>query len=284
MIYGYARKSPDPRRRKDRPAKLESIAVQDARIEAESAKMEGEYVCTFADDDTSGREIPCEKRDGWVALLAALKPGDIVVVTQYDRIERGGIYRMGAALHALTERGARVISLNPSEPEISDPALMELVVAIHATIARKQSEDLSRRTRESHRHAAANGYRIGDKPRLGFHWRETKVRTQRNTWQCVEEADRKVCEAMVEIERLRRKGHKVSRIAKLMDAMGIEPRPGRKWAHWVTTERTGPRYRYTHVYDAIRLIRKAREEGKTEYGGVPLIASPADSASPLALP
>ena len=112
-------------------------------------------------------KIFCEKQSGAKAerrelsrLLAALSPGDVVIITALDRLTRGGPFKMLCVLQELTTRGASYRSI--AEPWADTTTeLGEVLAALVGYIARKTREDILRRTAEGRARAVAMGVRMG---------------------------------------------------------------------------------------------------------------------------
>ena len=268
-VYGYARKSPDGRRNPKRP--LLSVDVQDARLRAAAAELYPEYpyIQTFVDDDTSARKISWKSRRGFNELLSAVHKGDIVLVVDLDRIERGGPLRTCAAMEAMHDRGAICISLNPSQRLGDDPFVAELMMAVWGLIARMQAEQTSQKTKETLAYMREKGYRTAPVPPLGYIHKRVEGETNRGHPQYMVVPDRKLCEVIVNRVWLARKqGVSSRKIARQLDREQIEPRPGRKWyRHDKGGDNRGRCY---YVSRAMEAVNKAIAQGKTDYGGVPI--------------
>ena len=151
MIFGYARVS----------SSGQELDIQLAQLRASG--------CT---------KIFCEKQSGTKddrrelrRLLAALRPGDIVIVPALDRLTRGGPYKMLCALQEITSRGATYRSI--AEPWADTThELGEVLAALIGYIARKTREDILRRTAEGRARAIAMGIRMGRKPKLDSNARQ----------------------------------------------------------------------------------------------------------------
>ena len=117
-------------------------------------------------------KIFCEKQSGAKAerrelsrLLAALSPGDVVIITALDRLTRGGPFKMLCVLQEITTRGASYRSI--AEPWADTThELGEVLAALVGYIARKTREDILRRTAEGRARAVAMGVRMGRPPKL----------------------------------------------------------------------------------------------------------------------
>jgi len=272
-VYGYARKSPDGRRNPKRP--ILSVDVQDAQLRAAAAKRypDRTYVQTFVDDDTSASTIPWHARRGWNELQAVVQKGDVVLVVDYDRIERGGPMRTCAALADLGQRGAICLSLNPIQQLPDHPLLADFIVAVFGLFARMHAEQASQKSKETLAYMREKGYRTAPVPPLGFDHERVEGETGRGHPQYMVVPNRTLCEVIVNrIWLPRKQGASSRKIARQLDREGIEPRPGRKWyRHDKGGDRRGRCY---YVSRAVEAVNKAIAEGRTEYGTVPIPIPP----------
>lgn len=97
-------------------------------------------------------------RSGWQALLASVRPGDVVVVTRLDRIGR----RLGevvTCVQALVEEGVHVRALHQGV-DTSAPG-GTIMLAVWAALAETERETLRERTREGMAAAAKRGRAAG---------------------------------------------------------------------------------------------------------------------------
>ena len=98
-------------------------------------------------------------------MVAALKPGDVVIVSALDRLTRGGPFKTLSVLQDITSRGASYRSL--AEPWADTTTeLGEVLAALVGYIARKTREDIIRRTSAGRERAMARGVKFGRKPKL----------------------------------------------------------------------------------------------------------------------
>jgi DNA invertase Pin-like site-specific DNA recombinase len=114
----------------------------------------------------------CEKESGTKddrrelrRMLRELKPGDIVVVAALDRLTRGGPFKTLSILNDITSRRAAYRSL--AEPFVDTThELGEVLAALFGYIARKNREDILRRTAAGRERARAKGVKFGRRPKL----------------------------------------------------------------------------------------------------------------------
>jgi DNA invertase Pin-like site-specific DNA recombinase len=109
-----------------------------------------------------------------VKMMAALKPGDIVLVTKIDRLGRstqdllnliGDMRKAGANFKSLGDEMLDTTSANG-----------ELIFTILAAIATYERRLIEARTGEGRKRAMANGVKFGRKPKLTAHQRSEALR------------------------------------------------------------------------------------------------------------
>jgi DNA invertase Pin-like site-specific DNA recombinase len=107
-------------------------------------------------------------------LLRRLHKGDVVIVPAFDRLTRGGPFKMLHALNEITSRGATYKSL--AEPWLDTTRdFGEVLAALIGYIARKTREDIIRRTSEGRERARVRGVKFGRKPKLTAEQRATAL-------------------------------------------------------------------------------------------------------------
>ena len=97
-------------------------------------------------------------RPGLVALLAALEPGDALVVWRLDRLCRG-LAELLRLLASLAERGVRLVSLTESIDTRS--AAGQLVLHVFGALGQFEREQLRERAAAGIEAARARGVHIG---------------------------------------------------------------------------------------------------------------------------
>ena len=140
MIFGYARVSTDDQ-------------VLDAQVDALSAAG-AERI--FMDKISGSRR----QRPDLDRMLDQLRPGDVVVVTKYDRLSRS-LQDLLAIVDAIQGKGAGFRSL-AEDIDTTTPA-GRLVFHVFASIAQFERERISERTREGLAAARKRG-RVGGRP------------------------------------------------------------------------------------------------------------------------
>jgi DNA invertase Pin-like site-specific DNA recombinase len=140
MIIGYARVSTDD----------QNLDAQTDALKAAGAER------IFADKISGVRR----DRPELDALLDQLRPGDVVVVTKYDRLARS-LRDLLDLVETIKDRGAGFRSL-AEDIDTTTPA-GRLVFHVFASIAQFERERIAERTREGLQAAKARG-RVGGRP------------------------------------------------------------------------------------------------------------------------
>ncbi|WP_299822687.1 recombinase family protein [uncultured Jannaschia sp.] len=140
MIFGYARVSTDD----------QLLDAQTDALEAADAER------VFA-DKISGS---IRKRPQLDQLLDQLRPGDVIVVTKYDRLARS-LRDLLDIVEAIKERGSGFRSL--AEDIDTTTPTGRLIFHVFASIAQFERERISERTKEGLEAAKKRG-RVGGRP------------------------------------------------------------------------------------------------------------------------
>lgn len=295
-IYDYARKSPDPGRRKDLEAedlKANSVEQQTQLFKEEAPRYivkhpdrALEYVRTYHDDDISAQRdngIPWDRRPGLQDLFRQASRGDVIMVEALDRLERGGPARALAVEQYIRKLGITLVPLDPYERLVMgmDPSTREFMVALQGLVAAKYAEAVSWKTKRNHRQMLEAGCRITELPPYGYRWIQVGGQTRRQLPRMVMEPIPEMCQLIVYGIWLPIKTHPEQRktlarsISERLDAEGVSPRPYTPRAHhkWVQKGngkvRPG-RKRYRYVHRMVEAVDKALAEGLDNYGGVPI--------------
>lgn len=147
MRVGYARVSTDD---------------QDLEAQRFALKGAGVHAAAIFEDVISGR---AEDRPQLARAVAALSPGDELVVLRLDRLTRRGPGSLFAVLEAVKRRGARVRSISEPWADPDSPAY-ELLVSVFGWVAAYEAQVLRARTREGIQAAKARGKHCGRAPAL----------------------------------------------------------------------------------------------------------------------
>lgn len=140
MIIGYAR-----------------VSTGDQKLEAQiDALEEAGAERVYADKITGSKR----SRPQLDQLIDQLRPGDVVVVTKYDRLARS-LHDLLSLVETIRERGGGFRSL-AEDIDTTSPA-GRLVFHVFASIAQFERERISERTREGLQAARRRG-RVGGRP------------------------------------------------------------------------------------------------------------------------
>jgi DNA invertase Pin-like site-specific DNA recombinase len=144
MIIGYGRVSTDG----------QSLESQEASLKAAGAER------IFA-EKISGA---ITDRKALAKAIAALGPGDVLLVTRLDRLARSTRDLLNA-LDTISKAGAKFKSLADAWADTTTPH-GELMVTILAGLATFERHPIRARTDEGRKQAQARGVRFGRKPKL----------------------------------------------------------------------------------------------------------------------
>lgn len=156
MIIGYARVSTDG----------QNLDAQTDALQAAGAER-------IFSDKISGS---ARKRPELDKLLDQLRPGDVIVVTKYDRLARS-LRDLLDIVEAIKDQGAGFRSL-AEDIDTTTPA-GRLVFHVFASIAQFERERISERTKEGLQAARARG-RVGGRPPALTTAQKTEARRMRD--------------------------------------------------------------------------------------------------------
>lgn len=143
----------------------DSLDMQSRIIEA-IAQVEGFELAGVYSDIISG-SVPLAQRPQGKALLAALKPGDIIVALKLDRCFRS----VADATATLADLQRRKVGLYLKDlgGNVAESNVSALVFNLLASVAGFERSRISERTRDSARHRKAQGrYMGGARTPFGF--------------------------------------------------------------------------------------------------------------------
>lgn len=140
MIIGYAR-----------------VSTDDQNLDAQTDALQAASAERIFSDKISGTK---RKRAELDKLLDQLRPGDVIVVTKYDRLARS-LRDLLDIVEAIKEQGAGFRSL-AEDIDTTTPA-GRLVFHVFASIAQFERERISERTKEGLQAAKSRG-RVGGRP------------------------------------------------------------------------------------------------------------------------
>jgi DNA invertase Pin-like site-specific DNA recombinase len=168
-VYGYARRSTD--------GQILSLDNQKAII-LERAEREGWEVDYIFEETESGKEVSWRERPVMQDVHAALRPGDVLIVWQLERLDRD-FFRIFDVAGFLSNRQVRLIVLNLAGMEMDlETPMGRMILAVMAFVA----DWMDNCRREACRAGTArlmqgelwfrNG---GMKARIGKRWVEVQV-------------------------------------------------------------------------------------------------------------
>jgi len=156
MIIGYAR-----------------VSTEDQRLDAQTDALAAAGAERVFAERVSGARRARPELD---RMLDQLRPGDVVVVTKYDRLARS-LKDLLEIVEAIGARGAGFRSL-AEDIDTTTPA-GRLVFHVFASIAQFERERISERTREGLAAARARG-RVGGRPPALSPAQKAEVRRMRD--------------------------------------------------------------------------------------------------------
>jgi DNA invertase Pin-like site-specific DNA recombinase len=156
MILGYAR-----------------VSTEDQSLDAQIDALRAAGAARIYADRIGGTARSRPELD---RMLDQLRPGDVVVVTKYDRLSRS-LKDLLAIVEAVAARGAGFRSL-AEDIDTTTPA-GRLVFHVFASIAQFERERIAERTREGLAAARARG-RIGGRPPALSPAQKAEVRRMRD--------------------------------------------------------------------------------------------------------
>lgn len=158
MIYGYARVSTDG----------QSVAAQIADLQAAGAAKVFHEVASGAKTDRAQLR----------RVIAAIGPGDVLLVTRLDRLARSTRDLLNTVA-AVTDRGAGFRSLADSWADTTSPH-GRLLLTVLGGLAEFERDLIRMRTGEGRARAKARGVRLGRSPKMTTHQqREALARRER---------------------------------------------------------------------------------------------------------
>jgi DNA invertase Pin-like site-specific DNA recombinase len=155
-VLGYARVSTKSQDHKSQVAELTAAGCE--KVFAEKL---------------SGADYGRAQRKQLDKLLAAIGPGDTVIVTRLDRLARSTRDLLNI-VHSVTEAGAGLKSLKDSWCDTTSPH-GKLLLTILGGMAEFERSLILSRTQEGRSRAKANGQRFGRKWKLNLHQRREAI-------------------------------------------------------------------------------------------------------------
>jgi DNA invertase Pin-like site-specific DNA recombinase len=160
-VYGYARVSTQEQ------VDNTSLAEQIRKIQG-LALIRGEDVGeVFTDEGVSG-SVQLAKREAGSRLVAALQPGDVVVMTQLDRAFRDTVDALTMA-EAWKEHGVKMIVLAlGTDPVNNGSSWSEFFFTLMAAVARLERRRIAERMADGRKSKAQAGGWVGGHVPFGF--------------------------------------------------------------------------------------------------------------------
>jgi DNA invertase Pin-like site-specific DNA recombinase len=204
---GYARVSTDTQ-----SASGISLEEQQRKIEARSLENGWRLERVYIDAGISG-STPLGKRPEGAKLLAAVRPGDVVVAAKMDRCFRSAF----DALETIASFERRKISLWLLDlgNDCSGNGISELIVTVLAAVAQFERSLISERIKDAKRQLRATGrHQGGDAP---FGWRVVKEGPDEGKLVPDPEEQR----ALEDMARMKAEGASLRTIANTLKARGL---------------------------------------------------------------
>ena len=158
MKYGYARVSTDG----------QSVDAQVRQLTKAGCKKVFREVASGAKTDRAQLR----------RLIAALKAGDVLMVTRLDRLARSTRDLLNT-LAAITDRKAGFRSLSDAWADTTTPH-GRLMLAVLGGLAEFERDLIRARTAEGRERAKARGVRLGRKPKLTEHQKREAIKRRDN--------------------------------------------------------------------------------------------------------
>jgi putative DNA-invertase from lambdoid prophage Rac len=149
-----------------------SLADQDARVRWYARSLGREVDEMFVEAGVSGAKRLAQRPKG-AALLAKLKPGDVVIATKLDRLFRS----CSDALHVAEDLQARKVHLFIQDlgGDITGNGVAKLVFSILAAVAEMERTRISERVRSVKQHLTRTGHFTGGRLPAGYKMRDGKL-------------------------------------------------------------------------------------------------------------
>jgi DNA invertase Pin-like site-specific DNA recombinase len=203
-VYGYTRVSTD--RQADEG---ESLGAQKRTIEGYAMMLGLELAKVFVERGVSGAKPFGERLQG-AALLAMLKPGDVVITPKLDRMFRSA----SNALAALDDLKRHQISLHMIDlgGDVTGNGISKLVFTILSAVAEAERDRIRERVRDVKADQRTRGRYLGGTTPFGYRVGEGG--------ELIEDPAQQM--AIKRIRALHRSGRSLRAIAEDMKARGIE--------------------------------------------------------------
>jgi DNA invertase Pin-like site-specific DNA recombinase len=209
---GYIRVSTD--KQADRGVSLDA---QSEKVRAMAVVQGAELVDVIVDAGESAKSL---SRPGMARLLFLVDTGavDTVIIAKLDRLTRS-VKDLAELLERLTRRGVSLVSV--AESLDTGSASGRLVLNIMVSVSQWEREAIGERTRDAMRHKKSKLEFVGNAP-YGFRQAADKRHVE------PEPGEQAILER---IQRLRRSGKSLRKIADQLNRLEIRTRQGSPWRH-----------------------------------------------------
>ena len=209
---GYIRVSTD--KQADRGVSLDA---QSEKVRAMAVVQGAELVDVIVDAGESAKSL---SRPGMARLLFLVDTGavDTVIIAKLDRLTRS-VKDLAELLERLTRRGVSLVSV--AESLDTGSASGRLVLNIMVSVSQWEREAIGERTRDAMRHKKAKLEFVGNAP-YGFRQAPDKRHVE------PEPGEQAILER---IQRLRKGGKSLRKIAEQLNRLKIRTRQGSPWRH-----------------------------------------------------
>jgi DNA invertase Pin-like site-specific DNA recombinase len=147
------------------------VSTQDQRLTGQLEALKAAGAATIYREKVSGVRAD---RPQLAKLMAALQPGDVVVVTKLDRLGRS-TRELLDLIEAISKGGAAFRSLGDPLWDTSS-SQGRLLSTLLAAIAEFERELIRERTGEGRKRAMANGVKFGRKRKLSDYQRQEAIK------------------------------------------------------------------------------------------------------------
>ena len=187
----------------------QSLAAQQRCVEGYAMQLDLRIDRHFVERGVSG-SVPMAERPESRALLAVLKPGDVIITPKLDRMFRSALN----ALHELERLKAQGVSLHMIDlgGDVTGNGVSKLVFTILSAVAEAERDRIRERITDVKRDQRSRGRYLGGLRPFGY-----RVTDDGLLEAC--ETERK---ALVAIRRMRNAGKSLRDIAAAMQARGID--------------------------------------------------------------
>jgi len=180
------------------------------------------------EDDVSGA-APLDKRAGLLDALAALEPGDVLIVAKRDRLGRDPI-NVAMIESAAGRKGCRVVSAAGEGTADDDPSSVLMRRMIDA-FAEYERLIIKARTRAALAAKRRRGERTGQTP-YGMAVVDDGRRSKKSNLPVALVPDPAEAAIVAEVKTLAAAGWSLRKIAGELDARGVRPKSGGpNWSH-----------------------------------------------------